>query len=51
MALVIHILPPEILYPESVFVALVASANASDPEIGSERQKDPEESAPDIQNP
>jgi hypothetical protein len=39
--LVIHILLPEILYPDSVFVAFVARAKASDPDMGSERQKEP----------
>jgi hypothetical protein len=47
--LVIHILLPEILYPEPVFVALVARAKASDPEIGSDRQKEPRKSETTLQ--
>jgi hypothetical protein len=45
MLFVIHILLPLILYPVSVFVALVARAKASDPETGSERQNEPEKLA------
>lgn len=41
MELVIHILLPLMRYPESVLVARVLRAKASEPEAGSLRQKDP----------
>lgn len=37
----IHIFEPVILYVLSVLVAFVASAKASDPDTGSDRQNDP----------
>ena len=41
MEFVIHIFDPLIRYPSAVFSALVRNANASEPDAGSERQKDP----------
>jgi hypothetical protein len=40
-AFVIHDFDPLMVYPDSVLAALVASAKASEPEPGSDRQKDP----------